>query len=75
MHSQIAVIGAAVETQIDSKRHTAPCWVLRSTVEADLVGLLALQLLEDFERFRLGRERHCERGGDFAQLTFESREM
>ena len=47
MHTQISMVRGAVQTQVDTERHTRPCWVLRAAVEADLVGLLPLQSLED----------------------------
>lgn len=60
MHAQVAVIGAAVEAEVDAEGHAAPGGIFGAAVKADLVGLLALQLLEDVVRDCLGCERgHC----------------
>ena len=36
MDTKIAVVGRAVETEIDSKRYRGPCRVLLTAIEADL---------------------------------------
>lgn len=58
VHAQIPVVGGAVETEVDAKGDRGPRRVLRAAVEADLVGFLALQLLEDAVGLGLGRESH-----------------
>ena len=58
MDTQISVVRRAIQTQIYAKRYRRPCWVLGAAIEADLVGLFPLQLLEDALRFGFGRERH-----------------
>ena len=52
------MVRRAVETEIDGEGHARPGRVARTAVEADLVGLLALELAEQRMRLGLGRESH-----------------
>ena len=64
VHTQVAVVGRAVQAQVDAEGHAAPGRIFGAAIEADLVGFLALQLLEDFVRLALGRQcghRECGR--------------
>lgn len=36
MHTEVTVVSRAVKTEIDTKWHRGPCWVLTATVEAYL---------------------------------------
>ena len=46
VYAQVSVVRRAVETEIDGEGHARPGRVARTAVEADLVGLLALELAE-----------------------------
>ena len=47
VYTEVAVVGGAVETQVDAERDGRPGGVLGTAVEADLIGFGALQTLED----------------------------
>ena len=38
MDAEVAVVGGAVEAEVDAKRDRCPCWVLLAAVEADLLA-------------------------------------
>ena len=40
MDTKVAVVGRAIKAKIDAKRNRSPCWVVLSTVEADLENTL-----------------------------------
>ena len=58
MYAQVAVVGRAIQTQVDAEGHARPGGVFGAAVEADLVGLLALEPLKDGVRGCFGREGH-----------------
>lgn len=58
VHAEIAVVGGAVEAQVDAEGHAGPRGVFGAAVEAAFVGLFALQLLEERVRDGLWREGH-----------------
>ena len=62
MHAQIPVVGGAVETEVNAKGDRRPGRVLCAAIEADLVGIVALQLLEDAVGLGFGCESHV--GGE-----------
>lgn len=40
VNTKVAVIGRTIKTEIDAKWNRSPCWVVLSTVEADLITTL-----------------------------------
>jgi len=55
--TEVAMVGRAIKTQVDAQGHRSPCGILSTAVEADLVGLLLLQFLEQLLRLLLGCQR------------------
>ena len=71
VHTQVAVVGRAVQAEVDGEGNRGPCRVLCAAVEADLISLLPPQLVEEGLRLVLrchshdGREWSCwSRGGE-----------
>jgi hypothetical protein len=58
VHTKVAVVRRAIQTKIDGKGNRGPCRVLCAAVEADLIGLLPLQLCEDGLRLVLRCHSH-----------------
>lgn len=58
VHAQVAVVCRAVQAEVDGEGNRGPCRVLCAAVEADLIGLLPLQLCEESLRLVLGRHSH-----------------
>lgn len=61
MDTEVTMVGATVETQVDAERDRSPCRVLTATVKADLIGAVDLELLEDLLALGFGCEggAHC----------------
>ena len=60
MHAEIPMRSRAIQTQIYPERHATPGGRFGAAVEAGLVGLLPLQLLEEGVREGFGGEGgHC----------------
>ena len=47
VHAQVTVVGRAVQAEVDGEGNRGPCRVLCAAVEADLIGLLPPQLVEE----------------------------
>ena len=58
VHAQVAVVCRAVQAEVDGEGDRGPSRVLCAAVEADLVGLLPSQLLEDGVRLGLCCHSH-----------------
>lgn len=58
VHTQVAVVRRAVQTDVNGKGNRRPGRVLCAAVEADLIGLLPLQLCEESLRLVLGGHSH-----------------
>lgn len=54
------MVGGAVDTQVDTERHTGPGGILCAAVEADLVRFFALELVEEGVGDGFGRQLHVE---------------
>jgi hypothetical protein len=52
------VVCRTVQAEVDGKGDRGPCWILCAAVEADLIGLLPLQLCEDGLRLVLRCHSH-----------------
>lgn len=63
MDTQVAVVCRAVKAEVDGEWDGGPCRILCAAVEADLVGLLPPQLLEDSVRLGLCCHGHDGRMG------------
>lgn len=49
MDAEVAVVGGAVEAEVDAKGDRSPCWVLLAAVEADLLQGRAVSFLDLWE--------------------------
>ena len=63
VHTQISVVRRTIQAKVDTKWHRTPRWVFGAAIEADLIGFLALQLLEDGVRLRFVCQRHYQMKG------------
>lgn len=58
VNAEVAVVGRAIEAEVDAKGDRGPCWVLLAAVEADLLIAGARQQLA----FWMSRIDRCSRG-------------
>jgi hypothetical protein len=58
VHTKVTVVCRAVQAEVNGKGNRGPCRVLCAAVEADLIGLLPLQLCEDGLRLVLRCHSH-----------------